>query len=44
MAFLTDDIAGARTSGSNPKVYLELVDLNGDGILEALVRIESPNS
>jgi hypothetical protein len=44
MAFLADDIAGARTSGSNPNVFLNFVDLNGDGIPEALARIESPNS
>jgi hypothetical protein len=30
------DIGGARSSGSNPKVVLNLVDLNGDGIPEAL--------
>src|SRR3954454_23504790 len=44
MAFLADDIADARGSGSNPKVSLTLVDLNGDGIPEALTRIESPGS
>ena len=43
MAFLAQDIADAR-SGSNPKVFLDLVDLNGDGIPEALARIESPDS
>lgn len=44
MAFLAQDIADARSSGSNPKVFLTLVDLNGDGIPEALARIESPAS
>src|SRR5215470_1985217 len=44
MAFLAQDIADARSSGSNPKVFLDLVDLNGDGIPEALARIESPDS
>ena len=44
MAFLAEDIADARGSGSNPKVSLTLVDLNGDGIPEALARIESPGS
>ena len=44
MAFLAQDIADARRSGSNPKVFLDLVDLNGDGIPEALTRIESPYS
>jgi hypothetical protein len=44
MAFLAQDIADARSSGSNPKVFLNLVDLNGDGIPEALARIESPYS
>jgi hypothetical protein len=44
MAFLAQDIADARSSGSNPKVSLNLVDLNGDGIPEALARIESPYS
>jgi hypothetical protein len=44
MAFLAQDIADARRSGSNPKVFLDLVDLNGDGIPEALARIESPYS
>ena len=44
MAFLAQDIADARSSGSNPKVFLDLVDLNGDGIPEALARIESPYS
>jgi hypothetical protein len=43
MAFLAQDIADARSNGSNPKVFLTLVDLNGDGILEALARIESPD-
>jgi hypothetical protein len=41
MAFLAQDIADARSSESNPKVFLDLVDLNGDGIPEALARIES---
>jgi hypothetical protein len=41
MAFLAQDIADARSEGANPKVSLNLVDLNGDGIPEALVRIES---
>jgi hypothetical protein len=40
MAFLAHDIADARSEGANPKVSLNLVDLNGDGIPEALVRIE----
>jgi len=44
MAFLAQDIADARRSGSNPKVFLDLVDLNGDGIPEALARIESQYS
>src|SRR5215469_16524220 len=44
MAFLAQDIADARSSGSNPKVFLDLVDLNGDGIPGALARIESPYS
>src|SRR5579863_9414328 len=44
LAFLAQDIADARSSGSNPKVFLDLVDLNGDGIPEALARIESPYS
>src|SRR5271155_402073 len=35
MAFLAQDIADARSSESNPKVFLDLVDLNGDGIPEA---------
>ena len=41
MAFLTQDGADAKDSGSNRKVFLDLVDLNGDGIPEALARIES---
>ena len=44
MAFLAQDITDARSSGSNPKVFLNLVDLNGDGIPEALARMESPDS
>src|ERR1700746_2238249 len=38
MAFLMQGDAG---SGSNRKVFLDLVDLNGDGIPEALARVES---
>jgi hypothetical protein len=44
MACLAQDITDARSSGSNPKVFLNLVDLNGDGIPEALARMESPDS
>jgi len=42
MAFLAGNTANAQTDGSKPKVYLDLVDLNGDGIPEALARVESP--
>lgn len=38
MAFLVQDI-----TDENPKVTLDLVDLNGDGIPEALARIETPS-
>lgn len=43
MSFLGNDIADARSSESKPNISLNLVDLNGDGIPEALVRVESPN-
>ena len=38
MAFLKQDDA---SSGSDRKIFLDLVDLNGDGIPEALARVES---
>ena len=38
MAFLKQGDAG---SGSNRKYFVDLVDLNGDGIPEALARVES---
>lgn len=37
MAFFQPDIADAQSSGSKPKISIELVDLNGDGIPEAIV-------
>jgi hypothetical protein len=44
MAFLAPDIGDARSNGSNDKVVLNLVDLNGDGVPEALARIEGLSS